>query len=72
MMMPPTIMIGAVTIIATPMKTTICTWVTSLVLREISVGAPNRGDLLRGESPTRCEDPGPQVAAQAIADSAPR
>ncbi len=42
MMMPPTIMIGVVTSSAKPMKTTICTWVTSLVLREMSVGAPKR------------------------------
>ncbi len=42
MMMPPTIMIGVETSIAKPMKTTICTCVTSLVLREMSVGAPKR------------------------------
>jgi hypothetical protein len=42
MMMPPTIMIGVVTSIANAMNVTICTWVTSLVLREMSVGAPKR------------------------------
>ena len=42
MMMPPNIMIGVETSIAKPMKRTICTCVTSLVLREMSVGAPNR------------------------------
>ena len=41
MKMPPTMMIGVETMIGSAMKTTICTWVTSLVLREISVGAPN-------------------------------
>ena len=42
MMMPPNIMIGVVTSSAKAMKATICTWVTSLVLREMSVGAPKR------------------------------
>ena len=52
MMIPPTIMIGAETIIAAPMKTTVCTWVTSLVLREISVGAPKRETSCAEKSPT--------------------
>ena len=55
MMMPPTIMIGADTIIAAPMKTTVCTWVTSLVLREIRVGAPNRETSWAEKSPTRAK-----------------
>ena len=39
---PPIIISGAETIIVVAMNTMVCTWVTSLVLREISVGAPNR------------------------------
>ncbi len=53
MMMPPIMLIGADTMIARPMKTTICTWVTSLVLREIRVGAPNRETSWAENSPTR-------------------
>ena len=53
MTMPPIMLIGADTMIARPMKTTICTWVTSLVLREIRVGAPNRETSWAENSPTR-------------------
>ncbi len=52
---PPTIMIGAETIIAAPMKTTCCTCVTSLVVREISVGAPKRETSWAEKSPTRAK-----------------
>ena len=41
MTMPPTMLIGAETMRARAMKTTIWIWVTSLVLREMRVGAPN-------------------------------
>ena len=40
MRMPPTIMIGAATIIVALMSTSICTCCTSLVVRVISDGAP--------------------------------
>ena len=40
-MMPPTHMIGAVTIIVKVISTSICTCWTSLVVRVISDGAPN-------------------------------
>ena len=50
------------------MKTTICTWVTSLVLREIRVGAPKRDDLLRGEVDDPCEDPARRSRPIAIGD----
>ena len=53
MKMPPIMLIGAETMIASAMKTTICTWVTSLVLREISVGAPNFETSCAEKSPTR-------------------
>ncbi len=39
--MPPTMVIGAPTSSTRPMKVTVCTCVTSLVDREIRVGAPN-------------------------------
>ena len=39
---PPVIMIGALAIIVQPIKTTICTCWTSLVVRVISDGAPKR------------------------------
>ena len=68
MMMPPTIMIGVDTSSAKPMKTTICTWVTSLVLREMSVGAPKLRDLLRREVDDGAEDVAAQVAAHAHGD----
>jgi hypothetical protein len=42
MITPPTIMIGAMTIIVVVTMTSICTCWTSLVLRVISDGAPNR------------------------------
>jgi len=50
---PPTIMMGAETIIAAPMNTTCWTWVTSLVFREISVGAPKRETSCSENVPTR-------------------
>ena len=40
MMMPPIIMIGALIIIRIIMRTTICTWVTSLVVRVTREGVP--------------------------------
>ena len=57
MKIPPTIMIGADTITARAMKTTICTWVTSLVLREMRVGAPNRLTSCAEKSTTRWKIP---------------
>ena len=53
MITPPTIMIGAETITAAAMKTTCWTWVASLVLREIRVGAPKRETSWAENSPTR-------------------
>ena len=38
---PPMIMIGAVTNSVSDIRTKTCTWVTSLVMRVISDGAPN-------------------------------
>ena len=55
MMTPPTIMIGAPTIMASVMKTSICTWVTSLVERLIRVGAPNCATSRAENSPTRAK-----------------
>ena len=52
MMRPPTIIIGAVTIIVSAMLVTVCTWVTSLVVREMSVGAPNRATSCALKLPT--------------------
>ena len=72
MMMPPTIMIGADTIIAAPMKTTVCTWVTSLVLREIRVGAPKRETSWAEKSPTRAKMPARRSRPRPAADLAPR
>ena len=40
MMMPPIIMIGALTIILIMRRTTICTWVTSFVVRVTRLGVP--------------------------------
>ena len=53
MITPPTIVIGAATSIVQVVTTSICTWVTSLVLREISVGAPNWLTSRAENSPTR-------------------
>ncbi len=53
MKMPPTMVIGAATSIVQVITTSICTWVTSLVLREISVGAPNWFTSRAENSPTR-------------------
>ena len=72
MTMPPTIMIGAETIIAAPMKTTVCTWVTSLVLREISVGAPKRETSWAEKSPTRAKTAARRSRPRPAADLAPR
>ncbi len=68
MMMPPTIMIGVVTSSAKPMKTTICTWVTSLVLREMSVGAPKRVTSCAEKLDDLAEDPAAHVAAHRHGD----
>ena len=48
MITPPTIMIGAATSSVQPSCTSICTWVTSLVMRVISDGAP-KPDTSRAE-----------------------
>ncbi len=72
MTMPPTIMIGADTIIAAPMKTTVCTWVTSLVLREMSVGAPKRDTSCAEKSPTRAKIPARRSRPMPAAARAPR
>ncbi len=40
MMTPPTMVMGAATSIVHPIRTSICTWVTSLVMRVMSDGAP--------------------------------
>ena len=53
MKMPPIIMIGIETMNIRPMLSTVCTWVTSLVLREIRVGAPNRDSSCAENAPTR-------------------
>ena len=53
MITPPIIIIGAVTIIVSAMLVTVCTWVTSLVVREMSVGAPKRATSWALKLPTR-------------------
>ena len=53
MKMPPTIVIGAATSRVQVVTTSIWIWVTSLVLREISVGAPNWFTSRAENSPTR-------------------
>ena len=53
MMMPPTHMIGAVTIIVQVISTSICTCCTSLVVRVISDGAPKRSTSRAENVPTR-------------------
>ena len=68
MMMPPTIMIGVVTSSAKAMKATICTWVTSLVLREMSVGAPKRVTSCAEKLDDRAEDVAADVAAHRHGD----
>ncbi len=50
---PPTIMIGAETAIVQAISTSICTWVTSLVLRVIRDGAPNSCTSRLEKVPTR-------------------
>ncbi len=50
---PPTMLIGAATNIRHPIRTSICTCCTSLVVREIRVGAPNRESSWALNSPTR-------------------
>ncbi len=50
---PPTIMIGAETAMVQAISTSICTWVTSLVLRVISEGAPNSWTSRFEKVPTR-------------------
>ena len=72
MMTPPTIMIGADTIIAAPMKTTCCTWVTSLVFREIRVGAPKRETSCSEKVPTRANTAVRRSRPRPAADRAPR
>ena len=58
-------MIGAETITAAAMKTTCWTWVASLVLREIRVGAPKRETSWAENSPTRENTAPAEVAPQA-------
>ena len=53
MMIPPTIMIGAINIMVRLMKTRVCTCITSLVLRVMSEGAPNLAISRLENSPTR-------------------
>ena len=53
MITPPTIMIGAETAIVQAISTSICTWVTSLVLRVISDGAPKSCTSRVEKVPTR-------------------
>ena len=53
MITPPTIMIGADTATVQAISTSICTWVTSLVLRVISDGAPNSWTSRVENVPTR-------------------
>ncbi len=72
MMTPPTIMIGAETIIAAPMNTTCCTCVTSLVLREIRVGAPNRETSWAEKLPTRAKTAARRSRPRPAAERAPR
>ncbi len=72
MMMPPTIMIGAETSIVRPMLVTICTWVTSLVVREISVGAPNFVTSCAEKVPTRSNSDWRRSRPISAEDRAPR
>ena len=53
MITPPTIMIGAETAMVQAISTSICTCVTSLVLRVISDGAPNSWTSRVEKVPTR-------------------
>ena len=50
---PPTIMIGADTAMVQAISTSICTWVTSLVVRVISEGAPKSCTSRAEKVPTR-------------------
>ena len=61
---PPTIMIGAATIIVQVISTSICTCWTSLVLRVISDGAPIWATSRLQNVPTRWNRPRAQVAAE--------
>ena len=65
MMMPPTHMIGAVTINVQVSRTSICTCCTSLVVRVISDGAPKCVISRAENEPDPVEDRGAGVAAEA-------
>ena len=53
MITPPTIVIGAAMSSVHDISTSICTWVTSLVMRVISDGAPNAATSWAEKSVTR-------------------
>ena len=65
MITPPTHMIGAATSIVQVISTSICTCCTSLVVRVISDGRAEAGDLAGGELADPVEDRGAHVAAEA-------
>ena len=67
-MIPPTIRIGAETIIVRPMNTTVWTCWTSFVLRVMSDGGPNVVDLDLRERLDLAEDGAPDVAPEAHRD----
>ncbi|SLI50461.1 Uncharacterised protein [Mycobacteroides abscessus subsp. abscessus] len=72
MMMPPTHMIGAITSTVTDITTSSCTCCTSLVLRVISEGAPNRPTSRAEKVPTRCTSAARRSRPALIAAWAPR
>ena len=62
---PPTMVIGAATSSVHVISTSICTWVTSLVIRVMSDGAPKWLDLPGGEAGDLVEQAVAHVAAEA-------
>ena len=68
MTMPPMIMMGAVTMTVRPMNTTVWTCCTSLVLRVMSEGDPNRATSTCEKVSTFRNTPRPEVPAEAHGD----
>ncbi len=72
MKMPPKHMIGAVTIRVNAISVTVCTCCTSLVVRVISEGAPNRPTSRAEKDCTRSKTPARMSRPTAAAVRAPR